>query len=133
MLIPFNIIKNIFENTCGETFAFSAQDVHFETCLSHFRLSMIPSQIAYLHHELIIKKNMLVKLCARNYATLDSLVNGDDGIFKDYIETLASKSFIWIYFENPRIGNNIRLEKYYLCKKFPRLNKSWTPIERKFV
>jgi len=36
--------KNIFEKTCGETFTFFAQDVHFETSLSHCRLSIIPSQ-----------------------------------------------------------------------------------------
>jgi hypothetical protein len=78
-------------------------------------------------------KNMLIELCVGNYATLDGLVNGANGIFKYYIETSTSKSFIWIYFENPRIGNNKRVENYYLYKQFPRLNKSWTPIERKFV
>jgi hypothetical protein len=35
--------KNIFENTCGEIFAFFAQDVHSETCPFHFRLSIIQS------------------------------------------------------------------------------------------
>jgi len=36
--------KNIFEKTFGETFTFFAQDVHFETCHFHCRLSIIPSQ-----------------------------------------------------------------------------------------
>ncbi len=113
MLKPFNIIKNIFENTCDETFSFFAQDVHFETCPFHFRLSMIPNQITYLHCELLVKKNMLVELCVWNHATSNGLVNGANGIFKDYIKTSTSKSFIWIYFENPRIGNNTRLDKYH--------------------
>jgi hypothetical protein len=72
---------------------------------------------------------MLVELCVGNYATSNGLVNGVDGIFKDYIKRSVSKSFIWIYFENPRIGNNTRLKKYHLYKQFPRLNKSWTLIE----
>jgi hypothetical protein len=118
MLKPFNIIKNIFENTCGETFAFFAQDVCFETCPSHFRLSMIPSQKTCLHCELLVKINLLVKLCARNYATSDGLINGANGIFKDYIETSTSKSFIWIYFENPRIGNNTRFKKIIYINNF---------------
>ncbi len=39
---------------------------------------------------------------------LDGLVNGANRIVKDYTKT-SSKSFIWIYFENPIIGNNTRL------------------------
>jgi hypothetical protein len=31
-----------------------------------------------------MKKDMLIILCARNYITLDGLVTGVDGIFKDY-------------------------------------------------
>jgi len=36
--------KNIFDKTSSQTFTFFAQDVHFETCPSHCRLSIIPSQ-----------------------------------------------------------------------------------------
>jgi hypothetical protein len=39
---------------------------------------MIPSQIVGLHFELLLKKNMLVELCAGNYVTLDGLINGVD-------------------------------------------------------
>jgi hypothetical protein len=49
---------------------------------------------------------MLVELHAKNYATSYDFVNGVDGIFKDYTKT-SSKSFRWIYFENPRIENNM--------------------------
>jgi hypothetical protein len=45
---------------------------------------MVPSQTIGLHHELLMKKVMLIKLGARNYITLDGLVNGVDEIFKDY-------------------------------------------------
>jgi len=58
---------------------------------------MISSRKTYLHCELLVKINLSVKLCARNYATSDGIVNGANGIFKDYIETSTSKSFIWIY------------------------------------
>jgi hypothetical protein len=30
---------------------------------------------------------MLVELCARNYDTLDGLINGADGAFKDFTQT----------------------------------------------
>jgi hypothetical protein len=45
---------------------------------------MVPSQTIGLHHELSMKKDILIKLCARNYITLDGLVNGVDENFKDY-------------------------------------------------
>jgi hypothetical protein len=45
---------------------------------------MIPSQTINLHHELLVKKNMLIKLCAGNYATSNGLINGAYGIFKYY-------------------------------------------------
>jgi hypothetical protein len=32
---------------------------------------------------------MLVELCARNYETLDGLVNGVDGIFEDFTKTIS--------------------------------------------
>jgi hypothetical protein len=34
------------------------------------------------HSTIHILKNMLVELCASNYATFDGLMNGVDGIFK---------------------------------------------------
>jgi hypothetical protein len=91
--------KFFFENTCSETFVFLVEDIHFETCPYHFKLSIIPSQTNSLHHELLIIIKMLVELCAKNYATVDGLVNGTR-IFKDYTK-MFSKSFIKIYFENP--------------------------------
>jgi hypothetical protein len=36
---------------------------------------------------------MLVELCAWNYETSNGLVNGVDGIFEDFTETI-SKSFV---------------------------------------
>jgi hypothetical protein len=46
--------KTILQNTLGQTFTFHAKDIHFETCPPHFKLPMVPSQIASLHHELSI-------------------------------------------------------------------------------
>ncbi len=94
---------------------------------------MIQNQTTSLHRELwIIKKDVLIELCTRNYATLNGLVNGVDGIFKDYTKTL-SKSLIWIHFQNPQIGINTRFEISQTYKEFHGLDKNWTPIELKFV
>jgi hypothetical protein len=39
------------------------------------------------------------------------LVNGDDGIFEDFTETI-SKYFVWIHFHNHRIGHNTQIKIY---------------------
>ncbi len=70
--------KIILQNTLGQTFTFHAKNIHSKTCPSHFKLPMASSQIASLHHELSIKKDMLVKLYARNYITSYGLVNSVD-------------------------------------------------------
>jgi hypothetical protein len=67
---------------------------------------------------------MLVELCVRNYETFDGLVNGVNGIFEYFTETI-SKSFVWIHFHNPQITQ--------IYDEFPRLDKQWTPMERKIV
>ncbi len=97
--------KNVFQNTLCETFAFLACDVHTETCPFHFKLSNLPSQTTGLHYEILVKKKLLMELCARNYETSNGLVNGANGIFEDFIESI-SKSFVWIHFHNPQIGHN---------------------------
>jgi hypothetical protein len=75
---------------------------------------------------------MLVELCARNYETLDGLVNGIDGILEDFTKTI-SKSLVWIHFHNPQIGHNTQIKNLQIYDKFPRLDKQWTPIEYKIV
>ncbi len=80
--------KNVFWNTLGETFTFVAHDVRIETCPFHFKLSNLPFQMASLHYEILVKKKMLMKLCAGNYETSDGLVNGADGDFEGFIETI---------------------------------------------
>ncbi len=92
--------KNVFRNTLGETFTFLTHDVHTETCLCHFKLSNLPFQMVILHYEILFKNKMLVELCAWNYETSNGLVNGANGIFEDFIETI-SKSFVGIPFCNP--------------------------------
>jgi hypothetical protein len=65
---------------------------------------MLLSHTNGLHHELLLKIYILVKLCARNYAIVDGLVNGANGIFQDY--TKNSELLIWIYFHNSKNGIN---------------------------
>jgi len=84
MLKTIEYNKSIFEKTPSKTFTLFSQDIHFDTCPFHFRLLMIPSQTTRLHHELLVKKNMLVELCARNYIKSNGLVNNANGTFQDY-------------------------------------------------
>ncbi len=60
---------------------FGVEDKHDDTCLKSFKLQNDPNFIVGLHSKIQIKKNVLVKLCASNYARHDGLVNGVDGIF----------------------------------------------------
>jgi hypothetical protein len=53
---------------------------------------------------------MLVELCASNYVTSNSLVNGANGIFKA-LTTYCEKTIIWIMFQNSKIRTLTR-EKY---------------------
>jgi hypothetical protein len=75
---------------------------------------------------------MLVELCARNYETSDGLVNGANGIFEDFIESI-SKSFVWIHFHNPQIGHNALIKNLQIYDEFTRLDKQRTPIECKIA
>ncbi len=69
-------------------------------------------------------------MCAKNCNTLDGLVNGANGTFKDFTQTF-SKSFIWIQFYNSKIGNKTRIKKLHIYKKNCIINKQSTPIEKK--
>ncbi len=66
----------------GDVFILRAQDKHHDTCPQSFQLQNDANFTTGLHLEVQVKKNMLVELCARNYATHDGLVNGVDGIFQ---------------------------------------------------
>jgi hypothetical protein len=57
-------------------------DLNHQSCPSSYKLSNDPSKTIGLHFIINIKKDMLVELCASNYATFDNLVNGVDSIFK---------------------------------------------------
>jgi hypothetical protein len=73
---------------------------------------------------------MLVELCVRNYDTLDGLINGADGTFKDFTQT-SSKSFIWIEFYNSKIGNKMKNKNLHIYEQFLIITTEWTPIEKK--
>jgi hypothetical protein len=89
---------------------------------------MFPSQTSGFHYELFFKKDMLIKLYVGNYG----LVNGVDDTFQYYTQT-CSKIMIWIYFYNPQIGINTRIQYSQTYKYFLALEKNWTPIEWKIA
>ncbi len=104
--------KIVYHKTPNETLKFLAKDIHSKTCL-HFKWSTLSSHISGFHHELLFLKNMLMKLCVSNYATLDALINGANGTFQDYIEN-NPKPLIWIHFHNPLIGINTLIKKCHI-------------------
>ncbi len=46
--------KIVYNRTLNETFKFHTKDIHFETCTSHFKLSILPCHPSDLH-ELLLK------------------------------------------------------------------------------
>jgi hypothetical protein len=61
--------KNLFQKTLNEIFTFLTCDVHTKTYPFRFKLSNLPSQMNGLHYEILVKKKILVELCAGNYET----------------------------------------------------------------
>jgi hypothetical protein len=73
-----------------------------------------------------------VKLCVRNDQTLDGFVDGVDGIFEDYIETI-SKKLVWIHFHNSRTLHNTQIMKFPNVGTISYTGQTRTPIEHKIV
>jgi hypothetical protein len=55
-------------------------DINHQSCPPSYKLSNDSSKNVGLHSIINITKDMLVSLCASNYATFDDLVNGANGI-----------------------------------------------------
>ncbi len=68
-------VSHLFSKQCTST-------INHQSCLPFQKLSNDPSKTIGLYSTIHIKKDMLVELCASNYATLDGLMNVLDGIFK---------------------------------------------------
>ncbi len=90
--------ENVFINTSSPTFIFKAMDINHRSCTPFYKLSNDLSKIIGLHFT-IHTKNMLIELCASNYATFDGLVNGVNDIFK-ISTTYNDKTIIWKMFQN---------------------------------
>jgi hypothetical protein len=96
-------------------------------CHQSFELQNDANFTIELSLEVQIKKNILVELCARNYATHDGLVNGVDGIFQGSIKIFNSRKVIWILFNNPKCGQLTRIKNAHLYEH--EIHLTWTPIE----
>ncbi len=78
--------------------------------------------------KILVKKNMLIELCAGNYNIEDGLVNGADGVFKKYTRKTKDIDIIWIDFIDATIGKEQRNTYSQLYDKDVQL--TWTPILR---
>jgi hypothetical protein len=91
----------VFNKTYGPTFNFEVVDIHHHSYPSSYKFLDDPSKIVGLHITIHIEQNMVVELCARNYATYDGLVNGIDGVFKTST-SYHNKTIVWILFPNQK-------------------------------
>jgi hypothetical protein len=103
-----------------------AQDRHHDTCPQSFQLQIDANFTIGLHLEVQIKKNMLVELCAGNYATRDGLVNGVDGIPRINKNIQFTRSHMDI-FDNPKCGQHVGINNAHLYGH--EIHPTWTPIE----
>jgi hypothetical protein len=97
----------VFQNTKRQEYVFDVNDQHNDTCLKLFKLENDSSQTVGLHSKIQIKIGMLIKLCAIH----DGLSNGVDGVFQYVTKLQNNESFIWIGFNNPKIGFVTRIRK----------------------
>ena len=67
-----------------------------------------------MYVEIRVQKNMLVELCAGNYATHDGLVNGADGLFKGSSLLPNSQTIIWILFNNSKTKHLTRIKSNHI-------------------
>jgi hypothetical protein len=91
-----------------------AQNRHHDTCPQSFQLQNDANFITRVHTKVQVKKNMLVELCAENYAAHDGLVNGANGIFQRSIKVFNSQEVIWILLNNPKCGQFTRTKNAHL-------------------
>jgi hypothetical protein len=70
---------------------------------------------------------MMVKLYVGNYAIHDGLFNGANRAFQYVSKTYDSESFIWIVFNNPKVGFTTKIQNQHLCTT--NIPKHWTPIQ----
>jgi hypothetical protein len=68
--------------TLDLTFIFKTMDINHQSRPPSYKPLNDLSKTTSLHFTIHIKIDMLVELCASNYATSDGLVNGANGIFK---------------------------------------------------
>jgi hypothetical protein len=92
----------VFNKTSSPTFNFDITDTHHHSCPSSYKLLDYPGKNTSLHITIDIKQNMVIELCAKNYATYDGLVNGVDGVLK-ISTSYHNKTIVWILFPNPKI------------------------------
>ena len=92
----------------GETIVLKAINVH-EDNIDGIRLY---THMTTLLIEIQMKQNMLVELYLENYNTSDGLVNGSDGVFKEFTKA-DNFDIVWIKFNDPNIGQQKKLK--YAC------------------
>jgi hypothetical protein len=115
----------VFSKTYGPTFNFETIDIHHHSYPSSYKLPDDSSKTVGLHTTIHIKQNMVVKLCAQNYATYDGLVNGTNGEFKTPT-SYHNKTMVWILFPNQKIGVLVREKSTQLYTN--NIQSNWTPI-----
>ena len=81
-----------------------------------------------LPSKILVKRNILVELYARNYNIEDGLVNGADGAMRSYSYGKKEMDVIWIEFVDPAVGKMQREKFHELYDN--NISPSWTPIFR---
>ncbi len=107
-------------------FNFEATNIHHHSCPSSNKLPNDPSKTTCLHITICIKQDMVVELCAENFATYDGFFNGVDGVFKTST-SYHNKTIVWILFPNQKIGVLTRKKSTHFY--IDNIQPNWTPID----
>ena len=115
----------VFSNVSGSTFCFEAIDIRHCLLPPSYKIPIDLNKIVGLHKCIKIKKDMVVELC-NNYVISDGLVNEVDGLFKTST-TFNDKSYVWIQFNNTKVGIITRFSHSHLYKSSD-IDSTWTSI-----
>jgi hypothetical protein len=94
-------------------------EIYRDTMVTYEKAIALPTRI-------LLKRNMLVELYDRNYNIEDRLVNGVDGIFKEYTKQDKDVDVVWIEFADTTIGKSQKNKHSQLYQQ--GIQQAWTPI-----
>jgi len=121
--------EHVFQCMDGDTIEIRSND----SVPKDAEIKYLTSEVKHtgkLFKVLRLKPNLFVEVnCDINIDVSDGLVNGQEGLFKAVTKNAGgAHTILWVEFPHPWIGQKARTRHGHLYKKYPYVQKGWTPI-----